>query len=144
MVKVIMELNGREFESAHDWDSLDDFFAACDAGEVDEDEFGPEPDYSAGGSCHYRLAEDGVAPGRVSYDAFRHHIMTGESRNRPGVGVGYILLDGFYAEWAYGDIETDEDGEVTPAGWAEVERIDAEQAPLAYAAYLAGEAEYIA
>jgi len=61
MAKVIMELGGREFhfqfESVHDWDSLDEFFAACDAGEVEDDEFGDAPDYSAGGSCHYRLAE---------------------------------------------------------------------------------------
>lgn len=57
MAKVIMEMDGREFESAHEWDSLDDFYADCNAGGVDEDEFGPEPDYSAGGSCYYRLAE---------------------------------------------------------------------------------------
>ena len=57
MAKVIMELGGREFISAHDWDSLESFLDACDAGDVSDDEFGPEPDYSAGGACHYRLAE---------------------------------------------------------------------------------------
>jgi hypothetical protein len=70
MAKIIMEMDGREFESAHEWDSLDEFFAACDAGEVDEDEFGPEPDYSAGGSCLYRLAEpaENYSPIPTNYD----------------------------------------------------------------------------
>lgn len=57
MAKIIMELNGREYISVHDWDTIDEFFADCNAGGVDEDEFGDAPDYSAGGSCHYRLAE---------------------------------------------------------------------------------------
>lgn len=87
--------------------------------------------------------------GRISFEEFSALITNGDSRKRPGVSVGWVrLLDDdtecFYAEWTYSDVEADEDGEVTPAGWARVEQIDGEQSRLAYAAYIDGEREYIA
>lgn len=86
--------------------------------------------------------------GRITFDKFSSLIVNGDSRKSPGVTVGYVVLldddtECFYAEWAYGDVEADEDGEVTPAGWERIEQIDEEQFRLAYAAYLAGEREYI-
>jgi hypothetical protein len=83
---------------------------------------------------------------KISFKAFTQKCMSGESRYSKDA-VSYVLIkDGaaevFYGEWPLGDIATDTDGEVTPAGWAEVERIDAEYLPKAYGAYCDGEAEY--
>jgi hypothetical protein len=83
---------------------------------------------------------------KISFKAFTQKCMNGESRYSKDA-VSYVLIkdDGsevFYGEWPLGDIETDADGEVTPAGWAEVERIDAIHLPKAYDAYCDGEAEY--
>jgi hypothetical protein len=55
MSKIIMALNDQEYESTHDFDSLDDFYAACDSGALDDEFEGA--DYSAGGQCTYRLAD---------------------------------------------------------------------------------------
>lgn len=52
MTKIIMTLNGTEYISAHEWDSLEEFYDACPL----ENEF---PDYegdgSEGGYCYYEL-----------------------------------------------------------------------------------------
>ena len=53
MAKIIMILNGNEYESLHDWESIEDFMAS----DTNDNEFGAEPDYSTGGRCEYRLAE---------------------------------------------------------------------------------------
>lgn len=63
-----------------------------------------------------------------TYDEFFRSRQNGESRTRPGLGITYILTDGFYAEWDPGD---DED------------TADAMHGPLAWAAYIAGDREYI-
>ena len=79
----------------------------------------------------------------LSFDDFTSQVMTGESRTAPGTGAGSILIrdsegeEVFYIEWAYEDIETDETGEVTPDGWAEIARQDEAQLPAAYEAYVA-------
>lgn len=83
----------------------------------------------------------------ATFEEFSSLIANGDSRKRPCVAVGYVLLidddtECFYAEWAYGDIDSVA-GEITCEGWKEIERIDEEQSRLAYAAYLAGEREYI-
>jgi hypothetical protein len=76
---------------------------------------------------------------KLSLDEYKKLMRSGESRKRPGVDVTYIMPRGHYAEWKLVDIETDDDGEVTPAGWQEVDRQDAEHLPQAYEAYLKGE-----
>lgn len=59
MSKVIMSINGKDYESEHDnWDSVDECMDYCFQNQ-DENEFpGYDGDGSEGGSVRYRLESD--------------------------------------------------------------------------------------
>lgn len=75
----------------------------------------------------------------LSFEEFSSKIMNGESRNRPGVGCGYILIkekgkEVFYGEWTYEGIDTN--NELTALDWDNVEMQDQKHVVNAYAAYV--------
>lgn len=83
-----------------------------------------------------QLNPDYCMNGTITLDEFKACIMRGESRPRPGLGVGYVILldddeEVFYAEWPYSN---DDNMDVQ----------DDLMAEFAYRAYREGCDEFIA
>ena len=54
-MKIIMTIGDREYTSSNDWESLEEFHAACANGECGN-EFGDVPDFDSGLDATYEAA----------------------------------------------------------------------------------------